>query len=62
VYDLDVVHRDAELVGENLGEGGLLALPVWLGPDEDVYFATWVEADDRAFPQSALEAHRASHL
>ena len=51
-----------ELGGDDLGEGGLLALAVRRGADEDVHLAARVEAEDGAPPQPALEPDRAGHL
>ncbi len=60
--DLDVVDVDADLVGDDLREGRLFALTVRRGADEDVDLAARVEADDRALPETALEADRAGDL
>src|SRR5262245_16865326 len=62
VDDANVVHRDAELVADDLGERRFLSLPVRRCADEDVYLAARMETDDRGFPESALEADRAGNL
>ena len=62
VDHLHVVHRDAQLIGHYLGEGGFLALAVGGRADEDVDLAGGVEAHCRALPQSAAETDGSGHL
>ena len=59
VNHLHVVDVDAELVGDDLREGRLLALAVRRRADEHVHLAARMEADDGAFPQAALESRSA---
>ena len=62
VDNLHVVHGDAQLIGHNLGEGGLLALAVGRRANEDVDLAGGVEAHRGALPQAAAETDGAGHL
>ena len=62
VNDLHVADADAEFIRDDLREGRLLALAVRRRSDEDVRFAAWMEADDRAFPEAALETDGACDL
>ena len=62
VDHVHVVHRDAELPRENLGEGRLLSLTVRRGTDHHVHLAGRVEPHDCALPQTALEAYRSRDL
>ena len=56
VEHLHVVHFDAERVGDDLRERGLLTLPVGRGADGHVDLARRVEPHDCALPEAALEA------
>ena len=60
--DLDVVGINADLVRDDLREGGFLALSVRRGSNEDVDLAGRVEANDRAFPEPPLESDRSGYL
>src|SRR5690606_20706214 len=61
VDDLDILDRHAELVGDELGEGGLMPLSVAVraGIDEDA--AGRIEADLARFPQAYAGTERANH-
>jgi hypothetical protein len=62
VHDLDVVHPDAELVGDDLSERRPFPLAVRRDSEHDVDLAGRVEADDRALPEAASEADGARDL
>ena len=61
VHDLDIVNGKPQFVGHDLGERGLLTLPVRRRPGEDGRFGGRVQPHHGALPQSALEAGRADH-
>ena len=58
---LDVVHADAELVGDDLRERRLVALPVGRGPDHELDRAERLEANRRRVPASHRIANRAEN-
>src|SRR4029450_3372047 len=62
VNHLDVVDIDTQLAGDNLCERRLLALSGGRRANEDVDLAGWMEANNRALPQPALEPDRHGHL
>src|SRR5690606_8150325 len=62
VNDLDFLKGNAQFLGDDLGEGGLLSLTVGGSPGEDGYFTRGMDADGGAFPQSPLEADSAGDL
>src|SRR5262249_19094789 len=62
VDHLDVVDADAQFVCDDLRERRLFALTVRRRADEHVHLAAWMEADDRAFPEPALEPNPTRHL
>ena len=50
---MDFVFRHAEPVGDHLGIGGLVPLPMRQGAGEDRHFARWVEAQFHALVEDA---------
>ena len=62
VDDGHVVYIDAQFVGDNLGEGGLLSLSVGRSSGVNVHLAGGMEAHYGALPQTAAEADGAGHL
>ena len=62
VHDFHVVHVNADFVGDDLGEGGLLALAVRRGADKHVHLAGGVDAHGGAFPQPTAETDGSGHL
>jgi hypothetical protein len=58
---LDVVHRDAQLVGHHLREGGLVALAVAVAAGEDRHLAGGVHAHLARLEQAGARAQGARH-
>src|SRR5690606_23097117 len=58
----DVLHGDAQFVGDDLREGGFFALTMWRRADHRLHLARRRDAHDGAFPQAALKAYRARYL
>src|SRR3546814_12450634 len=61
MHDLDVLDRHAERRGDELREGGLVALAVAVGACEDGDRAGRVEAHLRRLPEADAGAERADH-
>src|SRR3546814_3604788 len=61
VHDLDVLDRHAERRGDELREGGLVALAVAVGAGEDGDRAGRIEAHLRRLPEADAGAERADH-
>src|SRR3546814_17574408 len=61
VHDLDVLDRHAERVGDELGEGRLVALAVAVRAGEDGDRAGRVETHLRRFPEADAGPQRAHH-
>src|SRR3989454_10381763 len=59
VDDLDLLHRDAELVGDELGERGLVPLPVRVRPRIHGHRARRVDAHLAGLPEARARAERA---
>src|SRR5262249_25453528 len=62
VHDLDVIDGEPQLVGDHLRKRGFFSLAVRGRADEHVHFPARVDANDRAFPETTLEANRARDL
>ena len=60
--DLDVLHRQAQLVGGDLRERRLVALTVRVRTGEDRHLSGRVHAHGGALVESRLRAERARHL
>src|SRR3546814_13560250 len=61
MHDLDVLDRHAERVGDELGEGRLVALAVAVRAGEDGDRAGRVETHLRRFPEAASGPQRPHH-
>ena len=62
VHDVDVFHRQAQLVGSDLRECRLVSLTVRVRSREDRHLPGRVHAHGRALVQARLRAERAGHL
>ena len=61
VDDVDVLVGHAQLLGDHLRQGGLVALAVAVGAGHHLHLAGVGEADLRALPQADAGAERAHH-
>src|SRR3954447_8437068 len=61
MLDINVFHGDAETVGDDLGEGGLVTLTVTVGAGLDGDFAGGVDAHKGALPLTRASAEGANH-
>ena len=61
VDDVDILHRDAEMVRHHLREGGLMALAVAVAAHEHAHLAGRLDAHHGALEQAGARAERADH-
>ena len=61
VDHVDIFDGDAQLLGDDLGEGGFVALAVAMRAGEHLHLAGMAEADLGAFPQAYARTERSHH-